>query len=98
MAFQISLSHFLLCFCAFSLSGFLCVVVHKTQVSPCGIKSDLKHHISDSCVDPERFCEVEQQARPSMGVGLAKNGPKSEFQSFPDSNPDLSGSQSGFYS
>ena len=55
------------------------VVAHKIQVSPCGIKSDLKHHKSDSCVDPKRFCEVEQQARPRTGVGLAKNGPKSEF-------------------
>ena len=27
-----------------------------------------------------------------MGAGLAKNGPKSKFQSFPDPNPDLPGS------
>ena len=27
-----------------------------------------------------------------MGVGLAKNGPKSEFQSFPDPNRGLPGS------
>ena len=26
-----------------------------------------------------------------MGAGLAKNGPKSEFQSFPDPNPGLPG-------
>ena len=44
------------------------------------------------CIDPKRFCEVEQQARPNTGAGLAKNGPKSEFQSFPDPNPDLPGS------
>ena len=56
-----------------------CVAAHKTQVSPCGIKSDLKHHKSDLCVNPKRFCEVEEQAGPSAGVGLAKNGPKSEF-------------------
>ena len=60
------------------------VVEHKTQVSPCGIKSVLKHHKSDSYIDPKRFCEVEQQARPSMGAGLAKKGRKSAFQSFPD--------------
>ena len=65
------------------------VVAHKTQVSPYSIKSDLKYHKSDSCVDPKRFCEVEQQAEPSMGAGLAKNGSKSEFQSYPDPNPDL---------
>ena len=68
------------------------VVEHKTQVSPYGIKNDLKHHKSDSCIDPKRFCEVEQQARPSTGAGLAKNGPKSQFQSFPDPNPGLTGS------
>ena len=65
------------------------VVEHKTQVSPYGIKKDLKHHKSDSCIDPKRFCEVEQQARPSTGAGLAKNGPKSQFQSYPDPNPGL---------
>ena len=68
------------------------VVEHKTQVSPYGIKNDLKHHKSDSCIDPKRFCEVEQQARPSTGAGLAKNSPKSQFQSFPDPNPGLTGS------
>ena len=68
------------------------VVEHKTQVSPYGIKNNLKHHKSDSCIDPKRFCEVEQQARPSTGAGLAKNGPKSQFQSFPDPNPGLTGS------
>ena len=36
------------------------VVEHKTQASPYGIKNDLKHHKSDSCIDPKRFCEVEQ--------------------------------------
>ena len=68
------------------------VVEYKTQVSPYGIKNDLKHHKSDSCIDPKRFCEVEQQARPSTGAGLAKNGPKSQFQSFLDPNPGLTGS------
>ena len=68
------------------------VVEHKTQVSPCSIKSDLKHHKSDSYIDPKRFCEVEQQARPSMGAGLAKNNRKSAFQSFLDPNPGLTGS------
>ena len=68
------------------------VVAHKTQVSPCGIKSDLKHHKSDSSVDPKRFCEVEQQARPNTGAGLAKTGSKSEFQSFSDPNLGLPGS------
>ena len=68
------------------------VVEHKTQVSPYGIKNDLKHHKSDSCINPKRFYEVEQQARPSTGAGLAKNGPKSQFQSFPDPNPGLTGS------
>ena len=71
---------------------FLFVVEYKTQVSPYGIKNDLKHHKSDSCIDPKRFCEVEQQVRPSTGAELAKNGPKSEFQSFPDPNPGLTGS------
>ena len=71
------------------------VVEHKTQVSPYGIKNDLKHHKSDSCIDPKRFCKVEQQARPSTGAGLAKNGPKSQFQSFPDPNPGLTGSNPG---
>ena len=55
------------------------VVEHKTQVSPYDIKNDLKYHKSDSCIDPKRFCEVEQQARPSTGAGLAKNDPKSAF-------------------
>ena len=36
------------------------VVKHKTQASPYGIKNDLKHHKSDSCIDPKRFCEIEQ--------------------------------------
>ena len=36
------------------------VVEYKTQASPYGIKNDLKHHKSDSCIDPKRFCEVEQ--------------------------------------
>ena len=36
------------------------VVEHKTQAFPYGIKNDLKHHKSDSCIDPKRFCEVEQ--------------------------------------
>ena len=68
------------------------VATHKTQVSPCDIKSDLKHHKGDLCVNPKRFCEVDQQARLSTGVGLAKNGPKSEFQSYLDPNPGLTGS------
>ena len=68
------------------------VVEHKTQVSPYGIKNDLKHHKSDLCIDPKRFCEVEQQARSGTGAGLANNGLKSEFRSFPDPNPGLTGS------
>ena len=76
--------------CKFSIA--LIVEAHKTKVSPCGIKSDLKHHKSDLYVNPKKFYEVEQHARPSTGVGLAKNGPKSEFQSYPDPNPGLTGS------
>ena len=68
------------------------VVEHKTQASPYGIKYDLKHHKSDSCIDPKRFCEVEQQARPNTGAELAKNSLKSQFQSYPDPNPGLTGS------
>ena len=41
-------------------SSVLDVVEHKTQASPYGIKNDLKHHKSDSCIDPKRFCEVGQ--------------------------------------
>ena len=69
-----------------------CVAAHKTQVSPCGIKSNLKHHKRDSCVDPKRFFKVEQQTRPNTGARLAKNNPKSEFQSYPDPNLGLTGS------
>ena len=58
------------------------VVEHKTQVSPYGIKNDLKHHKSDSCINPKRFCEVEQQARPSTGADWPKTARKVSFSHF----------------